>query len=320
MIQGQQTTITHDRSRPGKIVLAALSTAMLMVTLQVGAAPEQRYGWVDRGSSDATGAFVVHRGGKTVPYSEAGLMRCDKVEWTDVTRPVLVRLSDGRKFLFSQSGSNREFTVPCEQPGIAAAVMAAIDGFVSASDRRTVEAAAGMASRTVGVNPKPTRLAAPLLDAKNPELVAGARAVYVRWIGGEGPFEVMLTDKSTGEVLARRGGLNAREVTLPTVTLKPGSYQLRIQQPKGPTGHILSEDGLTVVDAKRLPDWPDGLELNELPAELRELVYADYLSGLEYGRWKFEAAQRVAVLAERNTAARDWLNYAAGDFAAVNVP
>lgn len=317
MMQGQQTTTTRDRARPGRGGLAALSTAMVLAAAQVGAAPEQRYAWIDRGASDAAGAFVVHRQGKIVPYSEAGLMRCDKVEWADVTRPVLVRLSDGRKFLFSQSGPNREFTVPCDQHGIAAAVMATIGSFVGASDRKTVEAAAAMASRNVGVNPTPKRLAAPLLDVENPQLVAGARAVYARWIGGEAPFEVTLTDKSTGEVLARRGGLSAREVTLPTVTLKPGSYELRIQQPKGPTGHILSEDGLTVVDAKRLPD---GLELKELPAELREVIYADYLAGLEHGRWKFEAAQRVAVLAKRNAAARDWLNYAAGDFAAVNAP
>jgi hypothetical protein len=320
MMWARQTTTTRDRFRLGRFVVAALGTALLLPAAQVSAKLEQRYGWVDRGTSDAAGAFVVHRKGKPVPYTEAGLMRCDKVEWTDVTRPVLVRLSDGRKFLFSQTGPNREFTVPCDQRGIAAAAMAAILGFVSASDRKTVEVAAAMASRNVGVSQRPMRLAAPLLDVETPELVAGPRALYVRWIGGESPFEVTLTDKSTGEVLARRAGLSSREVTLPTVTLKPGSYQLRIQQPKGPTGHILSEDALTVVEANSLPAMPDVSELKELPAGVRELVYADYLAGLEQGRWKFEAAQRVATLAKRNAAARDWLSYAAGDFAPTSKP
>lgn len=298
----------------------AIALLVVLAAAPALAAPEQPYAWIDQAAGEAKGAFRVQRDGKDVAYTAAGLQRCDKVEWTDKTRPVLVRLSNGRQFLFSKSGGKDEFTVPCDQPGIGAELMKFISSFVGAADEKTVKAAAAMASRDplAPSNPKPQSLSSPLLDADNPQLIAGSRALYVRWIGGTGPFEVTLADKATGEVLARRSGLISREVTLPTVQLRPGGYRLQIQQPKGPTGHILSEEDLLVVDGERLPRPPT--ELGELQGEARDLFYADFLATRDEGRWKFEAAQRVADLAARSPAAREWLKYRAGDFGATSAP
>lgn len=309
------------RGSPGAPVAAGVMAMLLALAgNSTSAAPELRYAWIDRGTSEAEGAFSVRRKGEKVVYSDAGLQRCDEIEWTDVTRPVLVRLSDGRRFLFSKSSGKRVFTVPCDQQGIDAELMALIGSFVGAVDRKTVRSAAALASRDAMplADSKPTSLSAPLLDAERPQLVAGTRALYIRWIGGTGPFEVTLADKASGAVLARRSGLTVREVTLPAVQLPPGNYQLQIRQPKGLTGHILSEDGLTAVDAARLPPPPPAL--GTLRSEAQELFYADFLAGCEEGRWKFEAAQRVATLAPQSSAAREWLKHSAGDFSATSAP
>lgn len=101
-----------------------------------------------------------------MPYSEAGLLRCDAFEWKDARHPVLVRLSKGRQFLVPGSTSSREFKVPCDLPGIAATLMATINGFVGQADAKTIETAfmAAHGSQTLAQ----TKLAAPLLDTPHP--------------------------------------------------------------------------------------------------------------------------------------------------------
>lgn len=290
--------------------LCKATGAALMVALtatSATAAPKERYAWLDKSSPHSPEVVVIHRGGKAVAYSQEGLLRCDVVEWKDPQRPVLIRLSDGRKFLFTKVNEVRQFKIPCDQPAITETLMMAINAFLGISDTERLLAAASVSSRSVGTV-KP--LSAPLLDAERLALVAKRRPLHLRWAGGQGPFEVLLVNTTTTEVIARRAGISSREVTLPAVELKPGAYRLQIRQFDG-SG--LVADDLVAVAASDLPAMPQSLQDAQLTDQTRAVLYADYLASRANGLWRLEAAQRMAEIAPVNAAARSWLQLEAGE-------
>jgi hypothetical protein len=262
-------------------------------------------------------AFSVLRKGKRVAYDESLLQACDVVDLVDPEVTVHITLANSRRQrLGVTKDATRSLRVPCTERGMPESLIAALQAAIGGPETRA-ERAAAMASRSIdtGASRAKPALAAPVLDAQTNTLLAGQRAVFLRWVGGTAPFTVALQD-STGRVLASRTGLRTREVRLPSVRLQPGRHRLLIGQARGESVVGIAEDALEVAPAEHLPAAPpalvQALEQSGLPADARTIFRADQLASLEGGRWTLEAAQSVAAIQPATAASRQWLDRHAG--------
>jgi hypothetical protein len=275
------------------------------------AAPTQAAGWVD--VDPVTGkvpaeSFKVLRDKKPLDY-EGALQACDEIELTRPDVILTIWLSDATQKRLGPGVGSR-LALDCSQRGLSMRLLSMLQAALTPSAARANRAAA-MASRSVDADKEALPLAAPLLDAPSNSVLAGQRSLYLRWVGGVGPFAISLQD-STGRVLARRSGLGVRETTLPTAALLPGTYRLEITQAAGLQPPGIAEDKLIVQAADSRPAMPPELAAANLPASVRALFYADFLVAQGDGRWTLEAAQIVAAIRPATPASRQWLDRYAG--------
>ena len=114
-------------------------------------------------------------------------------------------------------------------------------------------------------------------------VLSGTRGLRVSWRGGIAPFDLQLAS-STGGVLAELSGLDEFAAALPNVSLRPGSYSLRVSG--GGVPDVLS---LSVVREDQLPDTAQRILALNVPDQVRFGYLALFLSTED--SWRFEALQ-----------------------------
>jgi hypothetical protein len=291
------------------MVAAALLPALLTLLTPAGpalAAETRVAGWVE--PDPATGqpptrAFELLRAGKKVAYGEAGLQACDEIKLTDRAATVRITLASAQRMRLDARTPSAK--LPCTERGLLPDIWAALGTVLAGADARADRAAA-MASR--GESSAPMALDVPALAAPSARLVAGERSIYLRWVGGVGPFTVTLQERKTGRVVARQAGISAREVWLPKARIDPGNYRLELRQAAGQELLAVAEENLVVEPATALPAPAPALARAELPADVRAIFRADQLVAFEDGRWTLEALQQVAAIKPSSAASAQWLD------------
>lgn len=253
-------------------------------------------------------AVRLVRHAKVVSYDEKeGLYPCDKVTLTDASATVSVVLTNGTRLRLSSE--SRMVPIPCEASGQAANLV----NFLSAVVRKAQDRASFTGSRgqVLAGSRGPESLASsrselsiPALIASTAVIAAGDRSLFVAWEGGTGPYSVEIATYPDGKPVVTQSAIATRSVTLAKTRLAPGRYVLIV---KGKDGLGVKEDELHVVAAREIPPMPDELSSAPLKSDARMLFYADYLIGLDDGRWTLEALQQAATLARDSAAAREWL-------------
>jgi hypothetical protein len=275
-----------------------IRSVALALALSGGAAIGQAtevVGWVEPDPKTKTvplAAFRLDRAGKAIPYPTTGLHACDRLTLVDEAVVVRVRLASNLRMQLD--ANTRELEIPCDQRGIAASLAAALQALLGSADQRKVRVAA--------VTRDMTPLSLPALVAPQAHLIAGQRPLYLAWTGGARPFSVQLVNAADGREVVTQSRIDAQSVLLPTVALEPGRYTLWVRNRAGHRIEGLRDDALFVVAAADAPRMPEVLQAAGLAEETRTLFYADYLAGLDDGRWTLEAMQQVAALKSRSPA------------------
>jgi len=151
---------------------------------------------------------------------------------------------------------------------------------------------------TKGVGDAPPEISAPytnlLKKYRSRNLVAGTRALYLAWGGGEAPYE--LTIKSAGKPPIILRGIQKKRLKTPDFSLMAGDYQLQIKDAGNRTANYI----FTVVKSK--PAYPKELLDTSISEATRLTAQAIWLAA--HKKWVFEAYQQIAELAERYPPAR----------------
>lgn len=255
-------------------------------------------------------AVVIKRGNSTFPFNGDALQACDVVHLQNLETTVRVTLADGRRIKLDRRTPSRRVEIPCNERGVLRDLWAILRAAAGASDARA-ERTAAMTSRGDEAAQANLPLAVPMFGAPSAQIVEGSRNLYLRWVGGKGPFVVTLRDKGTTQVIVQRSAIVEREISLP-VKLAPGTYEVEIGQAPGQEIAGIAEDSLVVVPASELPASPLDRAGSGLPSAAATLFYADHLVALDDGKWTLEATQMVAGLRPQTIASRDWLARHAG--------
>ncbi|PKN50489.1 MAG: hypothetical protein CVU58_00570 [Deltaproteobacteria bacterium HGW-Deltaproteobacteria-16] len=144
-----------------------------------------------------------------------------------------------------------------------------------------------------------------------PRMAAGERALHFRWVGGTPPYS--LTIEHDGVKVSKVENVGVGSVSLPRRNWQPGKYQLSLED-AGTPQKVLEESELTFVKPADIPPMPKDIVEGESREDMRQLLYADWLSKQGKGKWIMEAIQRVVPLAmEGNLAAANWLRQWGGE-------
>lgn len=145
-----------------------------------------------------------------------------------------------------------------------------------------------------------------------PKMAAGDRALYFRWFGGKSPYH--LTIRQHGKVVSKAKIVGTHAVFLPRRNWQPGEYQLILKCSVDSQTRPFKENRLTFVESADIPPMPKEIAEAELREDMRQLLYADWLSRQGEGDWIMEAIQHVIPLAEEgNLAAAHWLQQWGGE-------
>lgn len=149
----------------------------------------------------------------------------------------------------------------------------------------------------------------------SPKMAAGERVLHFRWLGGEPPYH--LTILQHDQVVTEVEVAEACAVSLPKRDWLPGEYQLVLRHsvglPGGQPQDYWQEDRLTFVAPADVPPMPKEIAEAELREDMRQLLYAGWLSRQDEGDWIMEAIQHVAPFAEQNLTAANWLRQWGGE-------
>jgi len=128
------------------------------------------------------------------------------------------------------------------------------------------------------------------------KLVAGTKALYLAWEGGEAPYE--LTIKSVGKAPIILKGIQKKRIKTQDFSLRAGDYQLQIKD----AGNRIADYVFTVVKSK--PAYPKELLDTSIPEATRLTAQTIWLAAQNRKEWVFEAYQQIAELAEHYPPAR----------------
>lgn len=163
-----------------------------------------------------------------------------------------------------------------------------------------------------GSCPKPEEIDFPSIPAdqtETPKMAAGERALHFMWKCGQAPYRLSLVQND--KILNGIDIPSGFEATLPKQNLKPGTYKLVLSDKKGqsqpPFGNAYVTENLILVTPADVPPMPAELAKAPLPAETRQLLYAEWLAKQGNGEWSMEAIQHVIPLAKTYEPAADWL-------------
>lgn len=229
------------------------------------------------------------------------------VRMLTTSRQVTVQWKEG------QSGKGKpDFTLARSGPGglygeSLALIKAALMGPDQGASRSVIAGSRGneddeACANAGGETNSPATFRIPALTTDVSYLAPGSRPLFVSWRGGAAPFSIALMNSESGALLASAAGIQGCSSRLASVDLKPGRYQLSINDANGVS---LQEENLVVASVA--PELPRALATASLTGDARTLYLATWLAAQDEGRWRFEAVQRVASLDCRAPGARDWL-------------
>ncbi|MEK8017457.1 MAG: hypothetical protein VSS75_011365 [Candidatus Parabeggiatoa sp.] len=135
----------------------------------------------------------------------------------------------------------------------------------------------------------------PLLEDNPSQMVAGQRPLYLRWFGGESPYQVTISEN--GQSLASN---SVEEQWIKTQELPlevSKTYQVSIKDAKGQSIRQTFDVIATIDSPKKLQD-------SSLSPESSQTVWAMALAAQEQGLWMLEAYQKIAEIAEKHYPAR----------------
>lgn len=204
---------------------------------------------------------------------------------------VIVTIGPNRRALIYEYSVTRPFVVPktLPLPTISRIWVAAKAKFITPRERERGGSLRGSEEASI-----------PLLRLWDSKIAAGTRALRLAWIGGERPFEVVLTRPNSGGDIVRQTHVEKSSTTLPDAILEPGKYRVSIRDSKGRT----QSADLTVVDPQEMPVAPSDLQEYKNADPPRQLLYAAWLAAQKDGEYVFEAYQEVAPLAKTNVEAQ----------------
>jgi len=138
-------------------------------------------------------------------------------------------------------------------------------------------------------------LSIPLLTDNPAYIVAGTRPLYLRWYGGQPPYQVTVSQNGQplGLLSAENQWIATRALPFKVATI----YQVILTDTNGRS----ITERFTIVPAI---DYPNELEESGLSPETRQTVRALWLAAQPQGRWMLEAYQQASEIAERHYPAR----------------
>lgn len=131
-------------------------------------------------------------------------------------------------------------------------------------------------------------------------LAAGERIVSLVWRGGSPPFSVDVRGPG-GSSVASEKNVAGRRISTPRIALVPGVYRVGVADAHtsaSGTFEVLPAN-VVAVPPTRIAEWTTDSGVGTI---LRSLWLSD--SGVDGGKWRFEAWQRLREVAERYEAAR----------------
>ncbi|HIE02120.1 MAG TPA: hypothetical protein EYP59_17855 [Thiotrichaceae bacterium] len=126
-----------------------------------------------------------------------------------------------------------------------------------------------------------------------PTLKAGKRALFLQWFNGKAPYQVQITtaDKMVlWEIETTAQSVKTGEIDFKTAE----SYWLIITA----ANYAKQPMELEFEAVAALPDYPEGLQDQSLPENLRRTLQAAWLAEQNRVQWSFEASQHLFDIAE----------------------
>lgn len=162
-----------------------------------------------------------------------------------------------------------------------------------------------------------TILADPYRDGtdKPNKLIAGKRDLHIRWQGGEGPYRLNLMKKENGikTPVIQETTTREHQADLSQVDLKPGVYILVIkdspafaENPDPAYGPAVMMD-LEVLPPETRPSMPQNLADAPCSQNMKQFLYAGWLTKQGDGEWTLEAMQLVRPLIADSQKATAWM-------------
>lgn len=277
------------RGMLGMVILTCMGTAMIQTDLAFGTAKDSRsVGYIEvlHGSLDA---FSIERQGRAFPPAlllpiQAG----DRVH-----------VRGGGNLLTLRCGS-KAIKVTTEESPYVIPVSAAPPGFVARLGDVLIALAARLqqqqakAAATVSLSGRGEEitLTMPLLDEQRSKLRSDVTRVFLAWRGGTPPYRVRVTSLTTDADLARVETLEEPRVGLQlAMTPMPiGTIEVDVQDSAG--GRASSS--IEIVPSHGVPVIPKSLSDQDMPAELKRVLAADWLSRQNRREWGFQAYQLAA--------------------------
>ncbi len=260
---------------------------MTHTDLAFGTAQDSRsVGYIEvlRGSLDA---FSIERQGKAFPPAlQLPIQAGDRVY-----------VRGGGNLLTLHCGSAVKVTP--EESLYVIPVSAAPPGFVSrlgdvliALAARLQQQAKAAATVSLSGRGEEITLTMPLLDEQRSKLRSDTTRVFLAWRGGTPPYRVKLTLLATDADLGRFEALEAPRVgvQLAVPPMPIGTIEVDVQDSAG--GRASSS--IEVVPPRRVPVAPKGLSDQDMPAALKRVLSADWLSRQNRREWGFQAYQLAA--------------------------
>ena len=168
---------------------------------------------------------------------------------------------------------------------------------------------------------KPNKLVTILADPyrngtdKPNKLIAGKRDLHIRWQGGEGPYRLNLMKKENGikTPVIQETTTREHQADLSQVDLKPGVYILVIkdspafaENPDPAYGPAVMMD-LEVLPPETRPSMPQNLADAPCSQNMKQFLYAGWLTKQGDGEWTLEAMQLVRPLIADSQKATAWM-------------
>ena len=229
----------------------------------------------------ASGRYVFQRGTDRVPVQIGTVVRGGDRITLPAGSAVIVQLGTGRSLTLERTD-----TVP-DGPALGGIVrfLASVPKLFDSEFRQSRIAASRGGERcgTAGASTSPLEM--PVLSAEA-RIVSGTRDLPITWLGGCGPYAVVVMKGS--DTVAVRRGVDADRVRLDRVVLPAGEYRVLLSDG---AGHC-AEGRLEAVTT--LPELPPDLAADR--SELGVVAQAVWLSDVDGGRWRFDAFERLRPL------------------------
>lgn len=259
----------------------------------------QDIGWIEGIEGEASTTKLVRQGQNENIKPYVPLRAGDQIVISGQKTVVLVGTPEGKTQRITAAQSPFTMLSVGNTPTVSGNVLKWASGlFVGESKKNASQSMSAMSTRGAKSSP----LTVPYLS-KRFLLLAGKRALYLSWSGGEPPYRVRLLRQADGREILAVGEIKESSVVTPSIDLVEGDYILEILD----ASQTSYEDLLRVVTPNRQPIIPERQSLAQLPENTALLLSASWLGSTENGRWVIEAMQQLYSLSASFPAAKSVL-------------